>query len=120
MNSPSIMNVCSTEKRLHNYIHVLRCAHVRKATIYAKLDTPVGCVPSACQQHVFWWPPLDVSTGRGWYTFPMMYTHPSLQAQVGVGGCITIPRGIPTPPRGRKDRQTPMKTLPSRNYCCGQ
>ena len=79
------MNVCSTEKRLHNYIHVLRCAHVREATIYAKLDTPVGCVPSACQQHVFWWPPLDVSTGRGWYTFPMMYTHPSLQAQVGVG-----------------------------------
>ena len=31
----------------------------------------VGCVQSACQPYMLWWPPLAVSTGCGWvYVLP--------------------------------------------------
>ena len=34
--------------------------------------------------------------------------------------CIMGNGHLGTHPRGQNDGQTPMKTLPSRNYCCGR
>ena len=38
-------------------------------TTFSNLDLPqnipVGCIPPACQPHLFWWPPVGVSTDGG-------------------------------------------------------
>ena len=77
---------------------------------------PVGYIPSASQPYLFWWQPLGVSIGRGRYTWPP-YIYPLIPTP--------FPLGIPTPyhrkgPRGQNNWQTPLKTSPSRSYCCGR
>ena len=64
---------------------------------------PVGCVPSATVGTSTWGggrPSGEVSALGG----------------VCLGGCL--PRGVSA--RGWVDRQTPVKTLPFHNYCCGR
>ena len=98
-------------------------------------NIPEGCVPLGDQMYVLWWPPLGDSTGQGgggWYPRSHVqgvgiHNHPPLvyPGPKGAGTRHTHATGkdlgpdIPTHPPPM-NRQTPVKTLPSRNYCCGR
>ena len=74
---------------------------------------PVGCVLPAYQPYLFWWLPLGVGTGgRIGIPTPSRDTYPPRR---------DLTPGIPSPPAPTPaDRQTPVKTLPFRNFVGGR
>ena len=104
--------------------------------MYQQDSIPVGCVPPACLPYMFWWSPLGVSTR-------VVSTHSQQVPCLERRGIVSTHPGVLTlpgyPPSGiydsdtqplertwnqryppRVDRQTPVKTLPSRNFVGGR
>ena len=52
---------------------------------------PVGCIPSACQPYMLWWPPLGVSTGAEGIPDPM-----SEGVSIRTHSLSPPPSGVPT------------------------